>query len=39
MFAGPKVIPYERVERASKLLGWSEPWDEHLARKRRQRRQ
>ena len=34
MFAGPRVIEQDRIERAWKVLGWSDPWDEHLRRKR-----
>jgi hypothetical protein len=34
MVAGPRVIEQERVDEKWKLLGWSEPWREHLNRKR-----
>jgi hypothetical protein len=33
MLAGPGLIEQERIDRAWTILGWSDPWDEHLRRR------
>jgi hypothetical protein len=29
-FSGPRLIEEERIDRAAKLLGWSDAWQDHL---------
>jgi len=34
LLSRPRVIEQDRIERAAPLLGWSDPWEDHLDKPR-----